>query len=176
MKGLRWLHPLILANSTPCLPLSLADISWLWHLEHLGISNAIQAPLPRCHAMAFQGLLPSQGLHGGTSQPHIAWVQWLSLVVEEYSMTPLLVYLSWLWSRNHIDNSSSSVLFLRWSLVPVNHICSNCHLLIFRSRNVLRCLLSHSGSLAGWVPGLRASVPLFQNGLGLTLISSSISA
>ena len=75
MKGLRWLHPLILANSTPCLPLSLADISWLWHLEHLGISNAIQAPLPRCHAMAFQGLLPSQGLHGGTSQPHIAWVQ-----------------------------------------------------------------------------------------------------
>lgn len=50
------------AGSTPC-EQSLTGVPWFWHLQHVGVSKAIQPSPSQLHAMS------SVGLHGGPHGP-----------------------------------------------------------------------------------------------------------
>lgn len=102
VKGLRWLqsssfvdYNILLSwdEFTSCLQQFLADISWLWLLQHLEVSKAIQALASQLHTLA------SPLLYAGTPITH-ARLQWLSLTLEEDFTTPLLLYPSWLKNQN----------------------------------------------------------------------------
>lgn len=64
-------HFLSQAGSMPGLQLSVAGIPQLWYLQHLWISNTIQASLLQHHGTF------SLGLGAGTPLT-FTWLQWLS--------------------------------------------------------------------------------------------------
>ena len=84
VKGLHWLYSssfsscnlflcLSWTSSTACLLQSLWDISGLHHLQHLWISNTMEASLSQLCTMISHDLLPSRGLHAGTTLKHGPW-------------------------------------------------------------------------------------------------------
>lgn len=131
--------------------LSFADISWIWYLQHLGVSNVTQASLLQLYTMVSHSLLTSVGLHSGTLLPYTVWPQWLSETVKEESnysfilqaskasiiwMTVLGLASSLEWALASSDRISNCGFFFRCFLEVENILSSfkwekNCVFLIY---------------------------------------------
>jgi len=99
------------------LQFSLADVSQFWHLQHHGVSKAIQALPSHFHTVGSQAFLWG----------HIAWSQWLSQTMEEKSTpnpppcTPAtlpIFHLPCISDRYHVMALPTMSASLAWIVTP----------------------------------------------------------
>lgn len=135
VRGLRWLHPPSFAKGTHhinILPALLScvcgspwqDIPLLRHLQHRGVSSAIQSLLYELHTMASLGLLEETlPFHepdlGGSPSPwrKVPWPLSACILHDSKSQNPVVEFCCLLAMEpgplNHIDTSFSLLLLFR---------------------------------------------------------------
>ena len=145
------------ASSIALLPVSLVGMSWLWHFQHLGGSDTIQASPSQLHAVA------AIRHHEGTFLSN-AWSQLLSLITEDVT-TSLYLYL-FRWSKNHRAKAEKFCCLLG---LESHHLLE----LYLHYLSLLYCcfclgwgkssdiFFSQAEWRAGWDLALRLPLPLF---------------
>lgn len=133
----------------PYLQLSLADVSWSWHHQHLGTFNAIQASLSWMYAIV------SQDAHAGTSLPHI-WPKELSSMVNNGRFRNAFTHASFVTLKPELHEWFRQVwLLTTWDVVRRFNF-----LLLFRSWKTLSSVHFTSWNTAVWGLSLRVPFPL----------------
>lgn len=172
VKGLRWLHPSSLLTYNTLLSLGLVllltcsspGVLWLWHLQQLGVTTVIRAPV---HCFT-QWLLRASVEHAGFSD--YPWLQ---------RKIPFFFFFSCI-RHNAKARTAWSALpnlaaCLGWSLAhSFDYMCNSFPLCFLGASNPLGLFLSQVAGLAGWGHALQRPFPVLPFATALFSLSTSL--